>query len=361
MAGVMGTRRYTLSMSGAFAGAALLALTPPSAETFGLSAREARPLPLAGPAVPVQRPVDFEVLTYNVHGLPAVLRKSGVAPLEAIGERLRELRESGVHPRIVVLQEAFTEEAKAIGRAGGYRYVVDGPARDATLSGAAATLAERQWWIGEGWGHYVDSGLQVLSDYPVVSVQRLPFPEGACAGFDCLANKGALIVSVRLPGAGGPTIDIATSHFNARGASGASRSRSLAAFAAQADALASALADRDHPERPLVLAGDFNVGRDRDRAAAMAGSLAALGQRCALRNAVDRVERDKMSALAEDVREARERNKDLQFWADGTGDSLRPVQVEAPFGREQDGSMLSDHIGFSVGYRLVSDSRSPAT
>lgn len=354
MAVKMGTRRYTLSMSGAFAGAALLALTPPSAETFGLSARETRPLFAPERVATARRPVDFEVLTYNVHGLPALLRKSEVAPLEAIGERLRSLRQRGTHPRIVVLQEAFTEEAKAIGQAGGYRHIIEGPAREARLQEATASIgSERQWWIGEGWGHYVDSGLQVLSDYPVVSVERLPFPEGACAGFDCLANKGVLIVSVRLPGAEGTIIDIATSHFNARGASGASQGRSLAAFKAQAEALAAALERRGHPDRPLVLAGDFNVGRDKGRAAAMAKSISG-----ELRNAVDRVG---PAALGECAREARQRNKDLQFWADGSHARLQPVAVEAPFGHEPDGSMLSDHIGFSVGYRLISDSGRPAT
>ena len=47
----------------------------------------------------------------------------------------------------------------------------------------------------------VGSGLQILSDYPILRVRRMAFPAFACAGYDCLANKGALLVTVRLPGA----------------------------------------------------------------------------------------------------------------------------------------------------------------
>ena len=42
----------------------------------------------------------------------------------------------------------------------------------------------------------------LLSDFPIESVRRAAFPADACAGFDCLAAKGAMLVTVSIPGKG---------------------------------------------------------------------------------------------------------------------------------------------------------------
>ena len=119
----------------------------------------------------------LSVLTYNVHGLPWPLTFGRPAAFAKIETRLRAMRHEGVQPHIVVLQEAFTADAKQIGRRSGYRYIVDGPGR-ALRSPApetpadAAFAARASFWRGESGAKLVDSGLQILSDYPVLSVRR---------------------------------------------------------------------------------------------------------------------------------------------------------------------------------------------
>ncbi len=80
-----------------------------------------------------------------------------------------------------------------------------GPAA-ADRSSLPATGADRRfaaaasWFKGERSGKLLGSGLQLLSDYPILAVRRAPFPAYACAGYDCLANKGILmaLVAVRV-------------------------------------------------------------------------------------------------------------------------------------------------------------------
>ena len=54
-------------------------------------------------------------------------------------------------------------------------------------------MAGRSFWRGERSGKVAGSGLQILSDYPIVAIRRQAFPEAACAGYDCLANKGIVM------------------------------------------------------------------------------------------------------------------------------------------------------------------------
>lgn len=331
----------------------MLAIAPP--EVSGADDRLASIALLA----PVDRaPVErLSVLTYNVHGLPTLLRKGEVAPLNAISDRLVELRRNGRQPGVVLLQEAFSQDAKRIGADAGYRHVVSGPAteerfRSARAPGTTDLDRSTYWWAGEGLGKYADSGLMILSDYPVVEVRRLAFPEGACAGFDCLSNKGLLLVSVELPGQPVP-VDIVTTHLNSRGSAGVPSPRSLIAFRRQVSALLGWLEARRQSDRPLVLAGDFNIGSSQERRTAFFDRLAAGGDRLRLHDAVARYADASADAMPSCAREARERGKDWQFWKDGSALKLEPIGIEVPFGHEPDGTMLSDHIGFAVQYRLL--------
>lgn len=49
----------------------------------------------------------------------------------------------------------------------------------------------------------------------------------------------------------------------------------------------------------------------------------------------------------------RRRGRGIQFASDGRTLRLEPVAAQIPFGTEADGSMLSDHLGFVVRYRLT--------
>ena len=63
---------------------------------------------------------EFSVMTYNVKDLPWPIAADRKAAIGAIGQRLALMRSKGVQPDVVLLQEAFGEEAQAIGRAAGY-------------------------------------------------------------------------------------------------------------------------------------------------------------------------------------------------------------------------------------------------
>jgi hypothetical protein len=95
---------------------------------------------------------------------------------------------------------------------------------------------------GEGWGKWGSSGLWVLSNHPIDWVKSHAYRY--CAGLDCLANKGVMLVS---GGRGGPAdpVEIADTHLNSKGASGVPRKRNRMAHHLQADELKSFMeADR---------------------------------------------------------------------------------------------------------------------
>lgn len=301
----------------------------------------------------------LSLLTYNVEGAPWPFALDRPPAFARIAARLRALRRTGRSPGIAVLQEAFTGDAEAIGREAGYRYVVEGPG-PAETEPAPPTAADRafaadgRWWRGETQGKLLGSGLLVLSDYPIVRIRRMAFPAFACAGFDCLANKGALLVTVRIPGAPAP-VDIVTTHLNSRHHSYAGDARALAAYARQTDFL-SAFIDRWHdPAYPLIVAGDFNAGVSPPRRAALrravAGWRGAGGYREALTLVVQR-RAARGEAPSADVTAILRRAADWQFFTSGAAASLDAVAIQVPFGREPRGGMLSDHIGYIARYRL---------
>lgn len=305
------------------------------------------------PVVPISpvavRPGDLSVMTYNVKGLPWPLASGRPAALAAIAERLAGLRREGLQPHVVVLQEAFIPEAKAIGRLAGYPYVIEGP--QSRQGPSLVRSLWREWHLGEGAPAQVDSGLVLLSDLPVRKVARAAFPAEDCAGYDCLAAKGVLIADLALPR--GRTVRVATTHLNCRKASGTSNDRSDAAFGRQAAFLGAMLARLRADGVPTVLAGDFNQGQRADRIAMLHGALDGVPGAERL-DALSRrfvVDPEGMARLSGAER-IRERARDLQFVFDGGAARLVPTRVDVPFGPRADGTMLSDHIGYTVHYSL---------
>lgn len=304
----------------------------------GIAQPVAAPGPM--PAVDHMRTgADLSVMTYNVRGLPWPLAQGREAALRRIGTRLARMRAEGRQPDVVVLQEAFTPAAKAIGDLAGYPYQVHGP----YLRGEPGERADAggRWYRGETQSALLDSGLVILSDLPVTAIDRAAFPTGACAGYDCLAAKGVVMATLALPGGG--MVTIANTHLNSRAAAGAPYERTHAAYRRQAAFLAGFLARHRAAGAPVILAGDFNRGRRPARIAALRtsfgepreGLLAAPGL-----------------ARSADAAWIRKRARDMQLLFDGTR-RVEPVGAEIPFGTESDGSTLSDHMGFTVDYRLV--------
>jgi len=308
------------------------------------------------------RPFDgtLSVLTYNVEGAPWPFARNRPPAFAQISERLRMLRRVGSSPQIVVLQEAFTDTAQAIGHDAGYRYVVQGPTESdvpvATPTPAdGAFAAAGRWWLGETQGRMLGSGLMLFSDYPVVRVRRIAFPDFACAGYDCLASKGALLVTVRIPGAPAP-VDIVTTHLNSRHSSGVSDDRSLYAYRRETDFLTTFINRWHDPAAPLIVAGDFNPGRAQPRWAALRQAIARWRGGSRFQDAISEVVHGRLARgapLPGDVHAILRRSEDWQFYASGRDAALAVLGVRIPFGHEPDGTQLSDHIGYSALYRLT--------
>lgn len=308
----------------------------------------AHPAPFAG---------ELSVLTYNVHGLPWPLTWARPGDFLRMADRLQTLRTQGRAPQVVVLQEAFTQDARRMGAYAGYRYIANGPDA-ATLNSAAPTAADsalvagERWIKGEGIGKTLGSGLQILSDYPIVRTRALAFPAFACAGYDCLANKGAVMVTIRLPGTAGE-VDVVTTHLNARGASGVGDDRADPAYRLQAESLGRFIRDNHDPARPLIVAGDFNIGTSAVRREALVqrsrGEWLAAGSMQAV---YDEAVRQRLP-LSADAQYSRHKAKDWQFFGSGRTTAVTLKRVDVPFGHDAKGEMLSDHVGYAAVFALT--------
>jgi endonuclease/exonuclease/phosphatase family metal-dependent hydrolase len=301
------------------------------------------------------------IMTYNVHGLPWPFASGRDAAFQRIEGRLRALRHRNAQPNVVVLQEAFTQSAKAIGTKSGYRYIVDGPSRDSVGSQRAGAMDltfnnAASFFKGETSGKWLDSGLQILSDYPILSVKRQAFPTYACAGFDCLANKGILLVTIAIPGSTTPIL-IATTHMNSKHASGVSVERSYYAYQRQADMINHFLAANRDPNAPVVFAGDFNASSDQRKSYLLASGASSLSAASTVK--VQSALQSCLSAshpcgfaVPQIARFIQKRSRDWQLYANGFRTSIQAVKMQVPFGHERSGEMLSDHIGYGIVYRL---------
>lgn len=302
----------------------------------------AKPLPPPVPSPPTVTPAlatmpgRLEVLTYNVKGLPWPVASGRPQALAVIADRLERMRAVGTAPQVVVVQEAFTAEAKAIGEQAGYRYRATGP-------GGLAPL---------------DSGLAIFSDYPILDTRRMVFPAGLCAGYDCLAAKGAMTARIAVPGVEQP-VEIVTTHLNSAKSSRAPVELRDRIHAGQLAAI-DAFVDADHrPRAARIYAGDFNVGNSEVRLAALLGrirhwraeSATAMGRPrwSPLCDKDDAICRGPLK-IAANVPLVNA--NDWQFYESSRDAELTPEMRKAVFGRDRNGKTLSDHIGFSVVYQF---------
>ena len=333
------------SLLPAFAGAALLLL--PS-----LNAASARP-PAPATIAPAAFDGSLSVLTYNVHGLPWPFATGRPAAFRQIAARLAEMHAKGTAPQVVVLQEAFTHAAARIGREAGYRYIAYGPGthQQGAAPDDAAFLAHARWIRGETEGPVLDSGLVILSDYPIIATATVAYPRDACAGYDCLANKGAVLARIAVPGLATP-IDIVTTHLNCRERTGVNVARADEAYQRQLDALTAFVTRAHDPALPLIVAGDFNVGKSAPRNAMITAAVAELGATPSLATLVA-----DHAPLSTDALFSWRKNKDLQLAVPSPAVALSVEAIATPFGHDAEGTMLSDHVGYVARYRLAPAAR----
>lgn len=297
-----------------------------------------------------ERTLELSVLTYNVEGLPWPIRSGRRRALSKIGATLGDLRAQGHAPDIVLLQEGFIRATGALISASGYANAVPGPDRNdwtpltAELSDKAFRRAGRRA-RGERLGKWMHSGLYVLSDYPIVENAVWPFRH--CAGFDCLANKGAQFVVIEVPGMPSP-LQLFNVHFNSRRASGTTTARSNPAHRLQVDELDAFLDQVYDASLPLIFGGDFNTRRSEERFS----HLEARHPFPIVRHYCTVVVDDCEILMSFDGDAPWLDTQDLIGFDSGQTVRVRPIRVEAMFDAPDNGAPLSDHDGYMARFRL---------
>lgn len=316
-------------------------------------------LPLPSPAAVSPLPVHarlraadtLSVMTYNVQGLPFPAAHDRADKLTEIGQRLGYLRRAGAQPHVVLLQEAFIPEAKAIARTAGYAYVALGPQISDVRKVPMDLAAGSSWLKGESLGKWIDSGLLILSDYPIVRTRKMAFPADMCAGYDCLAAKGVLLAWIKVPGHDAP-FAIADTHLNSRRASGVDVHRANTAYGLQVAAVRNFIRANVPVDAAIIFGGDFNLGHDPRRLAAEAaagGIVPGAREVTSLAHSIDTT-----GMTAGDRAAIFSRAKDKQYFraGAGAGNGLALRDLEVPFGIGNGGPELSDHLGFVASYAV---------
>ena len=296
-------------------------------------------------------PVELSVMTYNVEGLPWPVRSGRGEALKAIGRHLAVLRDRRQEPDVVLLQEGFAKETADLIALSGYPYVAHGPKRG-QRDPSAISKADRPDYrrvkyrqSGEGLGKWRSSGLWVLSNYPIAWVKSHAYHY--CAGLDCLANKGVMLVSLQVPGLPTP-VEVANTHLNSKGASRTPLIRNRKAHHLQADELKSFMQQDRTPGAPLIVGGDFNVKHAPDRFNYVMEDYPfdVVSRYCKARPKSCDAE------MSFDGDAPWLDTQDLIGFSDGARVALRPIQVEAMFDGSAAGPVLSDHDGYQVRFRL---------
>ena len=295
-------------------------------------------------AEPPAQTAEISVLTYNVRGLPWPIATGRGEALREIGRELAALRREGRQPDVVLIQEGFRGEVAGLFRESGYRYWAQGPSRSDRTPFAGVVLGGRDLFRGEGVGKLLSGGLHVFSDAPILEVKRAAYNN--CAGFDCLANKGAMLVRLAPEGLPIP-IDVVNTHMNSRKASMAPRSRTLPAHNGQVRELTAFLQANRRSENPLLLGGDFNIRNSPARYYfdALERPYTVVGEFCSQPGA------GCGEGSADAVSEPWLRSQDLQAFGQGAV-RVQPLRAETLFPTSAPKRALSDHDGYLVRYRL---------
>ncbi|MDM7956704.1 endonuclease/exonuclease/phosphatase family protein [Blastomonas sp.] len=308
-------------------------------------------LPTVRPMPQDEKAVRLSVLIYNVEGLPWPARKNREPSLRRIGETLQTMRAKGTGPDVVMLQEAFTPAARHILVQAGYANIVSGPGRRTRRSIAAADIdtsfkKARKRKKGERFGRLLNSGLYIASDLPLTVLAAEPFSRRACAGFDCLANKGALVAEVHVGGMPQPLV-LLTTHLNSQRAARVSLGRAREAHGYQIDENALLLDEVREPSSPLILGGDFNMRGDISRFEAFANAqpYRIVHEFCISQPDVC------AAKLSFDGDEPWLDTQDLQAYDHGRAIAMVPVEIAAMFDGLR-GERLSDHDGLLVTYEM---------
>lgn len=305
---------------------------------------------------PGPAPATLSVMTYNLEGLTWPARTGRKPSLERIAQELARMEATGNLPDVVVFQEAFSSAALRTAAATPQPYFAIGPranSRSRLPRTRDPVLRKRNVLRGEWRVRVMGSGLTIASRYPILASFDQPFGPTSCAGWDCLANKGAMLVRIAVPGLSVP-VEIATTHMNSQGASKAPPEKHLAAHNAQSAELADFLDRVSQPVSPLVLAGDFNMRRSPARFAVFENHHGyQVARQYCLETPGDAANPPCDIKLSFDGDAPWMDTQDLQIFDDGADIALRPVRIQAWFDGPDTGGRLSDHDAYIVTYAIL--------
>lgn len=210
----------------------------------------------------------LRVLLWNVEGLPWPIRSGREPKLAAIADWIAKRRAAGLGPDILIMHKAFIPEASRIALAGKFATIAPGPALGQKRSLPAAYppanfVGGAQRLKGERLGKWLDGGLYIATDLPVAAKTSEAFGADSCAGFDCLSNKGAELLTLRLPGAPTP-LYLFNTHRNSREPAKVGIARAEASHLLQTRENDTFLAAVPQ-SAAIIAAGDFNNYRAGDK------------------------------------------------------------------------------------------------
>jgi endonuclease/exonuclease/phosphatase family metal-dependent hydrolase len=175
----------------------------------------------------------IRLLTYNIWGLPGILLQK---------PKRMKLLESALpteNADVIILNETFAARTRPVVMLKEFPYRAFGPGKS---------------------GIKISSGVVILSKFPIVESEAIKY--SACAGTDCLSNKGAVRARLELPGVG--PVDVVGTHMNAEGKDSVRSAQLEEVF----DML-----DRAEGDVPVLFGGDFNFHSESGPYYDMAGGM----------------------------------------------------------------------------------------
>lgn len=213
---------------------------PPPSEPVDTEPPATEP-PATEPAAPA---VEFELLTYNVAGLPAAL--SGSEPdinMPLIGERLNNYD-------IVLVQESWLTFDEPDAPAATYHQIL----LDASQHLFASESLEQPFGTDpDRPTAQLSDGLNRFSNFEIGEVERIRWNQCGDASADCLSLKGFSVSTVDI---GGADVVLYNLHLDAGREDFAVRADNVAQLIAHIEANAAG--------RAVIVGGDFNLRLDRD-------------------------------------------------------------------------------------------------
>jgi endonuclease/exonuclease/phosphatase family metal-dependent hydrolase len=268
--------------------------------------------------------LKLHVMSYNIKGLPGFLT-SGEYKSErygTIGKLLAERAVKGGAPDVVLIQEAFSENTRALLKAARYPHLAQGP--------------EYKTWLG------LNSGLYILSRHPIVAKATREFKSYPnCSGWDCFANKGVQFARILVPGLPRP-LDLFNTHLQAGRDDPPARRR-------QVKILVEFFREHHQLGNPVVFGGDFNIRPLRDRESydefVVGTGLASSGKHCLDRGCTHSSDTGWQGIWENAV--------DHQFYSARGEVLMTPVWVERTLRDPVEGFRLSDHLAHEARFELV--------